>query len=96
MSFSQALGFLGTGLVIIAYIPQITHLVRERCSAGISLIAYVLWLIASLCLLIHALFQADSVFIALQGTQLVTSSIILFFGWKYKDSRCALHRGMAA
>jgi len=36
MNPSQVLGFLGTGLVAMAYIPQIRHLIKEHCSAGIS------------------------------------------------------------
>ncbi|MGH2602930.1 MAG: PQ-loop domain-containing transporter, partial [Dehalococcoidia bacterium] len=26
-------GYVGTALVIVAYLPQITHLIREKCSA---------------------------------------------------------------
>lgn len=44
------LGFVGTGLVILAYFPQLVHLVRERCSAGLSIGAYVIWAVAALLL----------------------------------------------
>lgn len=36
-------GYVGTALVIVAYLPQITHLIREKCSAGISFGAYAIW-----------------------------------------------------
>ena len=34
MNCSQLLGFLGTGLVIIAYVPQVRHVIKEHCSRG--------------------------------------------------------------
>jgi PQ loop repeat len=39
MRLSQLLGLAGTGIVAAAYIPQIRHLIKEHCSAGISMIA---------------------------------------------------------
>jgi len=36
VNISQIFGFLGTALVVVGYIPQIHHLMREHCSAGIS------------------------------------------------------------
>jgi hypothetical protein len=61
-------GFAGTVIVIIAYMPQIIHLVKAQCSAGISLNAYGLWLIASFLLLAHAFNLNDPVFLALQSS----------------------------
>jgi uncharacterized protein with PQ loop repeat len=52
MTATQILGFLGTGLVIVGYVPQIVHLVKERCTAGISISAFSLWCAASLLFLI--------------------------------------------
>src|SRR2546425_10421582 len=54
MNLPQILGFVGTGLVALAYIPQIYHLINEHCSAGISIKAYALWFLASVLFLIHA------------------------------------------
>src|SRR6185295_11989487 len=61
MTTSQLLGFAGTGLVIGGYIPQIVHLVKERCTAGISISAFSLWCAASLLFLIHATIIGDAV-----------------------------------
>ena len=47
-------GFVGTVIVIVAYMPQIIHRVKAQCSAGISLKAYGLWLLSSFLLLAHA------------------------------------------
>ncbi|MGH8733867.1 MAG: PQ-loop domain-containing transporter, partial [Burkholderiales bacterium] len=40
------IGYIGTGIVIGAYAPQISHLWTEHCSAGISERAYALWALA--------------------------------------------------
>lgn len=40
MTTTQILGFVATGLVIVGYIPQIVHLIKERCTAGISISAF--------------------------------------------------------
>jgi uncharacterized protein with PQ loop repeat len=54
-------GFLGTGLCFLAYLPQIVHLIKERCSAGLSLGAYFMWGIAAVLLLAYAIIQRDPV-----------------------------------
>ena len=86
------IGLIGTALVILAYLPQILHLVKGQCSAGISLKAYVMWLASSFLLFAHAFSIKDPVFIALQSYQLGATSTIVFFAHRYKDSLCALHR----
>jgi len=90
------IGLIGTALVIIAYLPQILHLVKGQCSAGISLKAYVMWLASSLLLFAHAFSINDPVFIALQSYQMGATSVIVFFAYRYKDSLCPLHRPSAA
>ena len=85
-------GFIGTVIVVIAYMPQIIHLVRAQCSAGISLKAYALWLVSSLLLLGHAFNLNDAVFIALQSYQLGATMTIVVFAWKYQNCTCELHQ----
>ncbi len=87
------IGFAGTVIVIVAYMPQIIHLVKAQCSAGISLKAYGLWLISSFLLLAHAFNLNDAVFLALQSYQLGATMTIVVFAWKYQGSTCELHRG---
>ena len=36
LTTTEIAGFAGAGLAGAAYIPQISHLIRARCSAGIS------------------------------------------------------------
>ena len=85
------LGIVGTGLVIIAYIPQITHLMKMHCSDGVSLWAYTLWAAASSFLCVYAVFAKEPVFIVLQGYHAVACGLILLFGIKYRTSRCPMH-----
>jgi len=85
-------GFAGTLLVIVAYVPQVHHLIKERCTGGISLRAYTLWLAAAVLLLLHAIGIRDPVFILLQAYQLTACGLIVFFCRKYKGSVCEAHR----
>jgi hypothetical protein len=50
MTGTQILVFCRNGLVIVGYIPQIVHLIREHCTAGISILAFSLWGTVSLLL----------------------------------------------
>ena len=40
LTATQIGGFAGPGLAGAAYLPQVSHLVRARCSAGISRLAF--------------------------------------------------------
>ena len=90
---SHWLGYAGTTLVILAYLPQIYHLLKEHCSAGLCVRAYLMWVAASLCLLSYAVIQRDGVFIALQGYQLLSTSLICFYSKKYEHNLCEDHGG---
>lgn len=85
-------GFAGTLLVIVAYVPQVHHLIKERCTGGISVRAYYLWLAAALLLLLHAIGIRDPVFILLQTYQLAACGLIVYFCGKYQGSVCPAHR----
>ena len=89
---TRLMGFLGTILVIVAYLPQIHHLIKEQCSGGISIKAYCMWFVAALLILVHAIGIQDPVFIVLQGYQLVVCGLIVFFCKKYEGSICEAHR----
>lgn len=87
------LGFFGTALVIIAYLPQIIHLIKKRCSAGVSVRAYLIWGFSAILLLTYAVSLRDIVFIALQTYQLATTSLIAFYAYKYRNFACEVHGG---
>ena len=72
--------------MILAYVPQITHLVGARCSAGLSLRAYLTWGLAASFLLFYAVVTGDLVFIALQSYAVVATAVISFFCIRYENS----------
>ena len=91
MTTSQILGFVGTGLVIAGYIPQIVHLIKERCTAGLSIVAFSLWCSAALLFLIHATMIGDAVFIGVQTVNLVAGGLIVGFCKRYEGEVCSFH-----
>src|SRR5262245_33030606 len=88
---SQFLGFAGVALGFVGYMPQVVHLVRQRCSAGISVQAYLIWLSAAILLLTHALLIYDGVFIVLQALGAVLDIAVLFLAIKYRETACPDH-----
>jgi uncharacterized protein with PQ loop repeat len=91
MNLSQVLGFVGTVVMLCAYVPQIVHLQRERCSGGISRPAYALWLFASLLVLAHAIIVRDPIFVALQVGSAFATTITLILSVRYRNNICHLH-----
>ena len=92
LTTTQIFGIVGTGLVIVGYIPQIVHLIKERCTAGISIAAFSLWCAASLLFLMHAAVIRDAVFVAVQTVNLVAGGLIVVFCKRYEGQVCPFHR----
>ena len=84
-------GYVGTALVIAAYLPQITHLVGKMCSAGMSFRAYAIWAVAGVLLLIYAILTRDPVFITLQGYQVLATGLICFYCKRFEHNLCEMH-----
>ena len=91
LTATEIAGFAGAGLAGAAYVPQISHLVRARCSAGISRPGIDLWLLASLLTTAHAIAIHAGVFIALGGIQIAATAVITFCAARYKDAPCPIH-----
>jgi len=91
MTATEIAGFVGAGLAGAAYVPQISHLVRARCSAGISRLAFEVWLLASLLTTARAVAIQAGVFIALGGIQIVATTLIMLYATRYKDTPCPSH-----
>lgn len=89
----EFLGLTGIAIAAAAYLPQIIHLAREHCSAGLSLRAYLLWCISALLLLLHALMIRDLIFILLQACNLTATVIITILAARYRNGRCPAHIG---
>ena len=91
MTATEMVGLAGAGLAGAAYVPQIRHLVRAHCSAGISPPAFEAWLLAALLITAHAIAIHAGVFIVLGGIQVVATALIMFFAARYKGTPCLSH-----
>ena len=91
LTVTEIAGFAGAGLAGAAYVPQISHLIRARCSAGISRLAFEVWLLASLLTTVRALAIHAGVFIAVGGIQIVATALIMLYATRYKDAPCPVH-----
>ena len=88
---TELAGFTGALLAGAAYVPQVRHLVRERCAAGISRPAFYVWLVASLLVMTRAVAIHASVFIALGVIQIGATAVICLYAKVYEHSRCTSH-----
>jgi hypothetical protein len=92
LTATQIGGFAGAGLAGAAYVPQIAHLIRARCSAGISRLAFGVWLLSSLLITARAVAIGAGVFMALGAVQVVATALIVVCAARYKDTPCPVHR----
>ena len=91
LTATQIAGFAGAGLAGAAYVPQISHLIRARCSAGISRLAFGVWLLASVLVTAHAIAIHAGVFIVLGGIQIVATALIMLYAARYQGTPCPIH-----
>jgi len=91
LTATQIGGFAGAGLAGAAYLPQISHLVRARCSAGMSRLAFEVWLLASLLTTARAVAIHAGVFIMLGAIQIVATAFIVLYVTRYQDTPCPVH-----
>src|SRR6266568_4825990 len=91
MPATEIAGFAGAGLAGAAYVPQISHLIRARCSAGISRLAFGVWLLASILVTARAIAIGAGVFIVLCGIQIVATALIMVCAARYQDTPCPSH-----
>jgi lipid-A-disaccharide synthase-like uncharacterized protein len=87
----ELLGVAGISLGVLAYVPQVLHLWREHCSAGISARAWTMWLTSSLLIGALALHRHDPVFIALQVSSLTAAAVIVLLTRRYRGMTCEVH-----
>jgi uncharacterized protein with PQ loop repeat len=91
LTATEIAGFAGAGLAGAAYVPQIFHLIRAHCSAGISRLAFEVWLLASLLTTARAIAIHAGVFIMLGGIQIVATALVTLYAVRYKDTPCPVH-----
>ena len=85
------LGIIGIAISVAAYVPQVVHLAREHCSAGVSSRAWAMWLLSGLLVGLVAFRRGDVVFILLQLSSFTSAAMILLLARKYKGMACESH-----
>lgn len=88
---TEAVGLTAAALAAYAYVPQISHLVHEHCSAGLSGRAFALWLGSSMLMTIHAISIGSAVFIVLGVQQVACTGIVAFLCRRYRGQTCPAH-----
>lgn len=74
----QILGWIGFGILVMAWIPQTWDTIRSGyCPTNLAFI--ILYAVASLLLTIYAVLQHDYVFTALNGLLTIGSSINMYY-----------------
>jgi len=84
----EILGWVGTALVVIAYYPQIHHLFVERCAWGISVLTWLIWLVASALLLVYCVVRREPLMCVAQGVNIVTTIVLV----RRSNNVCPYHR----
>lgn len=87
----ETLGVIGIAISTLAYLPQVVHLARQHCSAGVSGRAWAMWLASSLLVGALALHRHDPVFILLQASTLASATVIVLLVHRYRGMVCATH-----
>jgi uncharacterized protein with PQ loop repeat len=90
LTTTEILGVVGAGLAGAAYVPQISHLIKAHCSAGISRPAFELWLLASLLTTVRAVAIGADVFVALGTIQIVATVLIMSYATRYQHTPCPM------
>jgi hypothetical protein len=85
------LGWLGTALVIIAYYPQIHHLLVERCAWGISVSTWLIWLVASMLLLFYCFARKEFLLSVVQAVSITAIAMTLILV-RRSNRICPHHR----
>ncbi|MEA3248778.1 MAG: PQ-loop domain-containing transporter [Patescibacteria group bacterium] len=73
----EVLGIVGTVLAVAAYLPQIISLVRSRRSADLDLRSWVIWFMATSCILACAMAGNDPMFKVLSASNFTFVTITL-------------------
>ena len=75
----RVIGWVGTALVIVAYYPQIRHLLVERCAWGISVLTWLIWLASSVLLLIYCALRREVLMCVVQAVNIaaIATTVVL-------------------
>ena len=87
----KIIGWIGTALVIIAYYPQIQHLLVERCAWGISVFTWLIWLVASMLLLIYCITRNEMLMSIVQIVSIIAIGLTIVLV-RRSNRICPYHR----
>ena len=87
----EILGVAGIAISVVAYVPQVVHIWREHCSAGVSTRAWAMWLASGVLIGLLAMHRGDPVFVLLQASSLTSAAVILLLAWRYREMSCETH-----
>ena len=91
----EIVGWIGTALVIIAYYPQIHHLWKESCAWGISIQTWLIWLVASVLLLVYCISRAEILLSVVQVSSIAAILLTIILVRK-SNKICPHHLAKAA
>jgi len=86
----EMLGWVGTALVVIAYVPQIRHLYVEKCAWGISISTWLIWLVAGALLLTYCILRNETLFTFVQSVN-ITAIIATILLARRSNQICSYH-----
>jgi uncharacterized protein with PQ loop repeat len=78
-------GIVGTGLIMLAFVPQIALLLRTRRAGALSIKSNALNMSASGLLFAYALLRGDIIFTVVMSYQLAAAILILVLNIRYRD-----------
>jgi lipid-A-disaccharide synthase-like uncharacterized protein len=87
----EVFGVVGIAISMLAYLPQVVHLAKEHCSAGVSGRAWTMWLVSSMLIGALAVHRHDAVFILLQVSSMMSAAAILVLARRYRGLICDTH-----
>lgn len=75
---------IGGTIGLLAYLPQIKHLIKIKNSTGISLTAWYAWVTGDFVLLCYAIYIRDFVFTVIEILFTILCIIIIILTYKYR------------
>ena len=78
-------GMVGTALVMAAFVPQISLLLKSKKVGALNLNSTVLNMMATLSLFAYAIVRDNTIFIVTLGFQLAAAIVILVLNIRYQD-----------
>jgi len=83
MDFAQVLGWIATFLFSIMIIPQMIKTIKMKDTRGVSLLLFVIFLVASTIALIYALLISQPPLVIKYVIAMITTGVYIGLYWRY-------------